>query len=148
MSWLQDPINKTLTGALDGLALRETLIAGNLANIDTPGYAPRSISFEGELQAALAASGVAPDPSGGATAPAASIPLTRTDPRHLGVGGPGDPGTPGVQEFSGSIRNDGNQVDLESEMSALAKTQLQFSTVGRLMSGRLAMLNVVINGGH
>jgi flagellar basal-body rod protein FlgB len=54
MSWLDDPIQRTLSGALDGLALRESLIASNLANIDTPGYAPRSVAFEAALQAALA----------------------------------------------------------------------------------------------
>jgi flagellar basal body rod protein FlgB len=39
-------------------------------------------------------------------------------------------------------------VDLESEMSALAQTQLQYAAVGRLMTGRLAMLRDAITGGR
>ena len=33
---------------------RQTLIASNLANLDTPGYRTRDFSFEGALKSALA----------------------------------------------------------------------------------------------
>jgi flagellar basal-body rod protein FlgB len=146
MSWLDDPIQRTLSGALDGLALRESLIASNLANIDTPGYAPRSVAFEAVLQAALA-EGQARAGSGGSP-PSAGTAMLQTDPRHLGAGDSQAHSGPAVATFAGSIRNDGNQVDLESEMAALAETQLRFAAVGRLMTGRLGMLRDAITGGR
>lgn len=151
MSWLQDPIQRTLAGALDGLARRESLIAANLANIDTPGYVPQSVAFEGVLQAALAGARPATgDGSGSAGQPAqpATGEMLRTDPRHMTASGRAGPDSTGPSAFVASIRNDGNQVDLESEMAALAETQLRFAAVGRLTSGRLAMLRDAITGGR
>ena len=161
MSWLNDPVQRTLDRSLDGLALRQSLIAGNLANIDTPGYQPRSVDFESVLQAALGGSaggssgGVGTSSSGSSNGAV----MRTTDRRHLGVDG-----TPGATEsagaggvaggdlapatFAGSIRNDGNAVDLESEMTALAESQLRFGAVSRLESGRLAMLRDAITGGR
>ncbi len=153
MSWLQDPVHRTLAGALDGLARRESLIAANLANIDTPGYVPQSVPFEGALQAALAE---ARSPAGqrvstrGGPGSAAPGEMRRTDPRHMVASRPPSAarGTTGDVPFAGSIRNDGNRADLESEMAALADTQLRFAAVGRLTTGRLAMLRDAITGGR
>ncbi|MBA3876275.1 MAG: flagellar basal body rod protein FlgB [Anaerolinea sp.] len=145
MSWLQDPIHRTLSGALNGLALRESLVAGNLANIDTPGYSPKSVDFEGVLRAELARDGT---PVRGASTPPIQGGMLRTDPRHLDSARPPERDGPGASMFAGSIRNDGNGVDLESEMAALAETQLRFAAVGRLMTGRLAMLRDAITGGR
>ncbi len=145
MSWIQDPVHKAMSGALDGLALRESLIAGNLANIDTPGYVPQSVSFEGALHEALASDAAR---AAGGSAVVISGGMVQTDPRHLGPGGTTAGAEAPVNPFAGSIRNDGNQVDLESEMAALAETQLRFSAVGRLMTTHLGMLRDAITGGR
>ena len=43
-----------LVGTVMNMQLdRQNIIAGNLANIDTPNYKPRELSFEKELQTAL-----------------------------------------------------------------------------------------------
>jgi len=55
----------------------------------------------------------------------------------------GATGTPAAQTFAGNLRNDGNTVDLESEMTALAETQIKFSAVSRLVSGKLGMIQDV-----
>ena len=39
-----------LSLALDAASLRQQAIAGNIANANTPGYAPVSVSFEDQLQ--------------------------------------------------------------------------------------------------
>ena len=44
---------QTMDRALTLAAQRQTLIASNLANLDTPGYRTRDFSFEGALRAAL-----------------------------------------------------------------------------------------------
>ena len=149
MSWLTDPTQRILAGALTGLSTRQELIAGNVANIDTPGYRPQSIDFESTLQAALGESTSSPMTAGALRppnlGPSASLGMARTDARHfqgttMGIAG----GIAGATTFDGSTRNDTNTVDLESEMTALAESQLKFSAVAKLLSGRLGMLNDVV----
>src|SRR6478609_2614665 len=43
-----------LTSALDGLSLRQRAIADNIANINTPGYHAKVVSFERALAASVA----------------------------------------------------------------------------------------------
>lgn len=42
-----------LNSALDGLALRQRVIANNVANIQTPGFLAGRVSFESELASAV-----------------------------------------------------------------------------------------------
>ena len=156
MSWLTDPTQRVLSGALTGLSTRQALIAGNIANIDTPGFRPQSIDFEAALQSAMADGGSATTAttatSGTLRAPtagmSAAVGMQRTDSRHFsGLAASGQPGSLGASTFDGSIRNDTNTVDLESEMTALAESQLKFSAVANLLSGRLGMLRDVVRKG-
>jgi flagellar basal-body rod protein FlgB len=153
MSWLVDPAQRVLAAALDGLSTRNALIASNLANIDTPGYRPQSIDFESALQAAIAgqadgtATGEASTLQPPSFGPSASVGLRTSDPRHL-AGETSDAAGQSVspETFDGSLRNDANTVDLESEMTALVQTQLRFSAVSRLETGKLDMLRSVVGG--
>jgi flagellar basal-body rod protein FlgB len=154
MSWLTDPTQKVLSGALTGLSTRQALIAGNIANIDTPGFHPQSIDFEATLQAAIADGSSPSRASTGATVRpptagmSAAAGMQRTDARHFaGLAPSGQPGSFEASTFDGSIRNDTNTVDLESEMTALAESQLKFSAVANLLSGRLGMLRDVVRKG-
>ncbi len=146
MTWLSDPAGRALTNALDGLVRRQSVVAANLANIDTPGYQPMSVDFETTLRQELSdgsdSSGQAPPEIG----PSAPVALRTTDPRHIPFVSPGaGPGST-AGPFNGSLRNDGNRVDLESEMTALAESQLKFAAVSRLLSGKLGMLRDVAGG--
>lgn len=50
-----DPVSAVLiTKALDGLSMRSTAIAQNIANASSPGYRPVRVSFEEALRAAAA----------------------------------------------------------------------------------------------
>ena len=74
------------------------LTAGNMANVDTPGYKTQGFDFEQEFARQLR------DSSGVATAAA-----------------------PRVQEVDGLVsRPDGNNVSMDREGMQLAKSQLQF----------------------
>jgi chemotaxis protein MotB len=81
---------------LDLSAYRQTLVAANLANIDTPGYQTRDIAFQSELAWASAA---------GLEQPVR--PLVRS-------------------VYGLIQRPDGNNVSLEREGALLAETQLQY----------------------
>ena len=48
-----DPVFAVLSSALDGLSLRQRVIADNIANVDTPGFRATSVDFESSLRAAV-----------------------------------------------------------------------------------------------
>lgn len=126
-----------LNRALDAYALRQRVIAGNLANIATPGYKAQSVKFEEELSGALQ-TGV--------------IPGMTTDPRHMPIGAPGaGAATPTVQPVSAGEQADAlasgvNNVDLDQEMAELAKTQLRFRFAARLIGDTFRGIQKSIRG--
>jgi flagellar basal-body rod protein FlgB len=51
---LLDPVTGTLEQYMTLLSERQSLVASNIANADTPGYKTKDIDFESELQNAIA----------------------------------------------------------------------------------------------
>lgn len=126
-----------LNRALDAYALRQRVIAENLANIATPGYKTRSVKFEEELSGALQ-TGV--------------IPGMTTDPRHMPIGAEtAGATTPTVQtspvgEQTDALASGVNNVDLDQEMAELAKTQLRFRFAARLIGDTFRGIQKSIRG--
>jgi flagellar basal-body rod protein FlgB len=139
-----DPTSRAVRTALTGLQMRQQAIANNIANVDTPEYKAQAVSFEEALQRQLA---------GRPTTPplVKSIGLDTTDPRHI-------PLEPRVETFEarpvtypsndGTLRNDGNNVDVEREMTKLAETQITYSALGQMTSARLGILRGAIREGR
>ncbi len=48
----------------------------------------------------------------------------------------------------GTLRNDGNNVDVEREMTKLAETQLTYSALGQMTSARLGIMRSAIREGR
>jgi len=48
-----DGVSSVLGAALDGLSMRQRVIADNIANIDTPDFRATSVDFESSLRAAI-----------------------------------------------------------------------------------------------
>ncbi len=106
--------------ALDFRSLRQKLISGNLANVDTPFYRARDISFENIL--AKEADKLA----GNKKQPA----FAKTDNMHL------DPiSSNGASQaevfFRGAhpTRNDGNNVDLDVESTEMSKNAMMYTAL-------------------
>lgn len=53
---LFDPSLRVLSHALDVRLQRQEMLSGNLANVDTPGYQARDVSFDESLESAVMAS--------------------------------------------------------------------------------------------
>lgn len=69
-----------INSALDGLALRQRVIANNVANLSTPGFLAGRVAFEETLATAVA------DGSGAVTATVArSLEPTRTDGNNVNL---------------------------------------------------------------
>lgn len=119
MSWLNSPSIQGLVNYLQVTALREKLTAGNIANIDTPGYRALDINFQDALRRASLA--------GGEPTPAPSV----------------------FQEPGLVERPDGNNVSLDRESIILAGVQLEYRTAVTLLHEEFKQIETAIdaNGG-
>lgn len=62
MSWMETPLLQRMERFLDLASLRETLVASNIANVDTPGYRTRDVDFAKEMRRATATPDSTPEP--------------------------------------------------------------------------------------
>lgn len=124
---------------LDASALRQKVIANNLANVSTPGFKASEVSFEEELKIALA---------GGQTKD--SLAGVRTHAKHIPIGDPaGLEAGPQVRELTGTtFRNDDNNVDIDREMAMLAKNSIVYNALAQKVAGDFAKLKYVISEGR
>jgi flagellar basal-body rod protein FlgB len=123
-----------LERALDVMLVRHNVLAGNLANVDTPNFQPKEVDF------ATAMAGAETSLGGGS--------LTATDARHLGasdLGGTAD--VPITNDPGAAPTLDGNRVDLDRTMTALAENGLEYSAGSRAASKKLAILRYVASDG-
>jgi flagellar basal-body rod protein FlgB len=108
--------------SLDALWMRSNAISDNIANIDTSGYKSKTVSFEDSLSGALADNN-----------------LTESETASL---------APTQVEQSGNIDQNGNGVDLESEMIELTRNQLQYSYMTKAVTGSYNLLSLATNEGR
>jgi len=135
-----------LERSLDVRLLRQNLLAGNLANVDTPNFRPKDVDF------AAAMAHVAGRPETGA-----SPPLLTTAPHHMDMGGAMGSGADGsiaakdlpvVEIRSENASMDGNTVDLDRTMVAMAENALQYGAAARAAGRKLAILKYVASDGN
>jgi flagellar basal-body rod protein FlgB len=127
-----------LSRAIDAYSLRHRTIAANLSNITTAGYRARTVSFEEELADAMNQGGLRG---------------VVTHERHLPVGGPdGERLRPAVHERRESdpqrdmLASGVNDVDLDEEMTELARNQIRYRFAARLLSETFRGLQKSIRG--
>lgn len=127
---------KVVEKSLDASWLRNEAISQNIANVDTPGYKRKTVSFEEHLSQAIDDSGFRGK---------------RTNPRHIPIGGSDISGIePRVMEDNKSLsyRLDGNNVDIDNEMAAMAKNTIQYNTLVQRMNGQFSKIKSAINEGR
>jgi flagellar basal-body rod protein FlgB len=112
-----DPVAAALGTALDGLLLRQRVVADNIANVDTPGFIASTVDFESSLRGALT-DGTVTD---GQLNPAVS----RTT------------ATPGAN---------GNNVDLAAETMAAVQATFRYQLLTRAVGDRHSLITTAIGG--
>jgi flagellar basal-body rod protein FlgB len=112
-----DPVSGALYSALDGLALRQQVIADNIANVDTPNFRATSVDFESSLRAAI-------------------LDGTVTDGRV----------SPTTAPTQTPVGENGNNVDLRKETLAAMQSQFQYQMVSRAVSDRFDLVKTVAQG--
>ncbi len=107
---------RSLRSALDGLMARERATSDNIANVNTPYYTARTVAFESDLRAAVAAGD---DPMRARATESFS-----TAPRDLV----------------------GNNVDLARETVTAVETNLRYELALRATGDRFSVLRSAIRG--
>jgi flagellar basal-body rod protein FlgB len=106
-----------LAKLLDVAAVRQEVIAQNIANVNTPGYSTLGVSFEDALNGAAAA----------------GTPPTAVAPEIAPTSG-------------GLTRADGNNVDIDLEISRLQKNAIYFQVYTQMLANDLAQFRSAIRG--
>ena len=124
--------------ALHLRAQRLELIAGNLANADTPGYKARDIDFR---QAMATATGGAPGAGE----------LRRTHARHLtaaGLAAGGDVAADVRFRIPSQPSMDGNTVETQREQAAFMDNAVRYQASLTLLDGRIKSAINTLRGGQ
>jgi flagellar basal-body rod protein FlgB len=119
-----------LSRALEIRLQRQQVLAGNVANADTPGYTPLELDFARAL-----------------AAQEAEAPLARTDPRQL-AGLPAQPEDAALMLAPDGVPGlDGNSVVLEREMAKQAENTMLYQAANRALLKKLGMLRYAVSEG-
>lgn len=123
-----------LERALDLRTRKHSLVSSNLANSDTPGYKPFTLMVEEEMQKTADKKN--------------QLPLLKTQATHLQSPRTNNDHIKTVRRASSgySLRGDGNEVDVDVEMTDMARNQLMYSASAQLISRKLRGLKEVIKG--
>ncbi|MBI4265875.1 MAG: flagellar basal body rod protein FlgB [Acidobacteria bacterium] len=105
---------------------RQVAAAGNLANVDTPGYRAQEVTFEETLGRRTTA-------------------LAATHPRHAaGLGASGIT----VQDAPGAARRDGNTVQLDRELLTMGRAAGDFAAAQTALAAKFRLVRYAINEGR
>lgn len=133
-----------LDRALTRSSVRGELLANNLANVNTPGYKRLDLVFE-DILASVSGSAA----GSGAGSPPASLRPAVTSSAHIAGSRTTASSAPQVTRAGGtSLRNDGNNVDIEAEMALLAENSLYYQALVREMNNRLSALRLAVTEGR
>lgn len=113
---------------------RQNLVAGNIANVDTPGYRARRLEFEESLQSALAL-----DQRGK---------VTRTNKMHMPstFSADGFSGR-GIKEFEPRQIFGEDRVDMDKEMAEMGKNAMLYNALTEIITKNFSGLQRVIQEG-
>ncbi|AGH96365.1 flagellar basal body rod protein FlgB [Pseudobdellovibrio exovorus] len=126
--------DKTTAALATSLAMRQirhNVTAANIANADTPNYHAKKVDFEDALSRALDMDG--------------NNSLTTSHMDHYAVGGKMEV-TPGIYENPDvAVSNDGNTVDRDKEMAALAENSIMYKAALQLINKKMAAMKYAIS---
>jgi len=107
---------------------RETLSAGNLTNIDTPGYRAKELSFESALGAS------------------SGLGLQATDGKHIATIAPTSSSVKDSTDMS--AQRNGNNVQLDKELLEMNRAMGDFSAAQTVLAAKFRLVRYAINDGR
>lgn len=127
--------------SLDAAALSHKVIANNLANVDTPGFKRSDVQFSDKLKRAMETRRTAPQ----------HLAAALTDSRHLEFNedtAVADVKPEVVTDVTSTLRNDGNNVDIDQEVSLLAQNTVWYQTLSQITQMQFSSLRTAILEGR
>ncbi len=121
-----------LARGMDASWKRNEVIMHNIANNDTPGFKRSALAFEEHYRAALEGE--------------SDFTLKRTREKHIDIGTANDSLISVTRDESETMRMDGNNVDIEKEMSDLTSNVIYYQTLQKKVSSELSQLSIAIKG--
>jgi len=133
VNFFSNPLIQAMKKTLDADALRQRVIANNIANVNTPGFKRSEVSFTDQLKSALERK---------------EVKLLTTSPRHFG----------GTVDFNNiqarvvtdnntSMRLSGNNVDMDQEMVNSAANEIHYQAVTDMLTRKYSgLINVITSG--
>ncbi|MFC3070755.1 flagellar basal body rod protein FlgB [Phenylobacterium soli] len=141
------PLFSMLRGRLSYLSDRQKVIAENVANADTPGYAPRDLkpfSFQAQMQAQGASQGLGMTAAGGGSSMAVTSPGHMLPP-HAHKAGAAKP----VPTKDSETTLDGNSVVLEEEMLKMGQARMDYDAAIGFYQKSLNLIRLAVRApGH
>ena len=107
---------------LDVSSIKHKVIANNIANVNTPGYKKMGVSFSDQLEKALNESS-----------------MNKFDTLQPKI-------VISKEDSSETVRNDGNNVDMDKEVSSLVKNTLTYSIYTQLLAKKYEVVKSAIEG--
>jgi flagellar basal-body rod protein FlgB len=128
--------NYLLEKGLDVESMRRRVISDNIANVDVPHFKRSEVNFESQLKRALTEG----------TEASNRLPAILTSDRHIPFYIPVDVRSvqPRINlDYNTTMRNDGNNVDVEKEMVDAAKNLMRYNAFVTSMNHNFRMLKFV-----
>jgi len=130
-------VNYLLERGLDVESLRRRVIANNIANVDVPHFKRSEVNFESELRRVIDYNSRQDGRYPGVVSDQRHIPFyVERDIRSV---------TPRVNlDYNTTMRNDGNNVDIEKEIVDTAKNQMRYNALVTGLSNNFRMLKIAM----
>lgn len=107
---------------LDVSSVKHKVIANNIANVNTPGYKKMEVSFADQLEKVLNKDS-----------------MNKFDTLQPKI-------VISKEDSSETVRNDGNNVDMDKEVSSLVKNTLTYSIYTQLLAKKYEVIKSAIEG--
>jgi flagellar basal-body rod protein FlgB len=106
-------------------AAKQVVAAGNLANVDTPGFKARELDFAATLDESLAGT------------------MAATHPGHLQA--PGQAGPASQEARNLPVRRDGNTVQIDRELLAMTRAAGDFARAQTALAAKFRLVRYAIS---
>jgi|SRR5690625_419144 len=121
-----------LEKSLDFSSAKNRTIASNIANVDTPNYKAKNVTFENVLNDEVEK----------------AIGTNRTHPKHYTFGKNMNQKFQVSSKSNTTYNHNGNNVDVDLEMSELAKNQIYYQSLVDRLNGEFGNIQTVLRGGN
>jgi len=125
---MQNEVNSLLKRSMDVTTQANKVIANNIANVNMRDYKRHYVPFEQVMKESNASEN-----------------LKTTSEKHMGIG---NKGVQIKRDNSTSMREDGNNVDIEAEMTSQASNTMMYESLVRFVNEKINNTNRVIKGGN